>query len=155
MFDRGGYPYLLHLSGTVATHAFNRPLAPCFQGLCLAPSTDGEEGLFFAHQVPSNDLRGLELVTLSACETALGRFDPCDNLHGLPAMLLLGGARSIIGALWAVRRDVAELFFTSLYETLALGAPRLEAFRAVQQATRATFPEPRDWASFYFAGDWR
>lgn len=137
----------------IASHAFDKPLAPCFQGLCMAGTRD-DDGSFFAHQLLGHDLRGLELVTLSACETARGRFDSGDNLHGLAAMLLLAGARSIIGALWPVRSDVAEFFFTKLYTSLAQDASRLEAFRAAQQATRATFLEYRHWAPFYFAGDW-
>ncbi|WP_075024262.1 CHAT domain-containing protein [Actinomadura madurae] len=64
-------------------------------------------GRVFAHDILKTDLRGVELVTMSACESALGRFDINDNLHGLPAALLSAGAAAIVGCLWPVAPDVA------------------------------------------------
>ena len=138
----------------IAAHGFDRPLAPRFHALCVAPAA-GDDGTFRAHQLLGRDLRGLELVTLGFCQSSVGRFDVADNLYSLPAMLLLAGARTIIGTLWPVRSRPAELFFTRLYEFLAAGTSVLDAFRSAQLATRAVFPEPRDWAPFYFAGNWQ
>lgn len=138
----------------IATHGFHRPLAPYFHAVCLAPA-NGDDGTLRAHQVLGRDLRGLELVTLSACQSALGRFDVADNLYGFPATLFLAGARTIMGTLWPVRSAPAELFFTRLYESLAAGTGLLDAFRSAQLATRAVFPDQRDWAACYFAGNWQ
>ncbi|MFE5587174.1 CHAT domain-containing protein [Kitasatospora sp. NPDC056531] len=65
--------------------------APAFQCLYLAPD-QRSDGRLHAHELLGLELRGLDLVTLSACETALGRFDASDNPRGLPAALLLSGA---------------------------------------------------------------
>src|SRR5262249_40551295 len=65
--------------------------APLFQTVFLTPG-EGHDGRLRAHEVLSLDLRGLDVVTLGACETALGRIDPSDNLRGMPAALLLAGA---------------------------------------------------------------
>ena len=78
----------------IATHASQLAHAPAFQCLYLTPGDDGE-GRLFAYQIAGLDLRGVELVTLCACETGLGRFDAGDNLRGLPAAFLAAG--SVLG----------------------------------------------------------
>lgn len=138
----------------IASHGAHEPLAPMFQSMRLAPSPD-DDGTLHAHQLLGLDLRGLELVTLSACETALGRFDAGDNPHGLSAMLLLAGAQTIIGTLWEVETTCSERFFTALYERLAEGESKLQAFRGAIMHTRKQHPQFRDWGAFYLTGSWR
>ena len=69
----------VHLS----THGKHNVYAPSFQCLFLTPDQTSD-GRFYAHELLSLDLAGLEVITLSACETALGRYDSADNLRGLP-----------------------------------------------------------------------
>ena len=138
----------------IATHGEQNAVAPLFQRLYLAAGTHGEDELF-AHELLTEDLRGLEMVTLSACETALGRFDMGDNLQGLAAVLFLSGVRSIVGTLWDVETRAAESFFTTLYSGLARGASQIEAFHAAQAETRRKHPEHRDWGAFYYVGTWK
>jgi CHAT domain-containing protein len=139
----------VHLS----THGWHNVNAPAFQCLYLTP--DGEsDGRLHAHELLSLDLRGLELLTLSACETALGRFDAGDNLRGLPASFLLAGVSTIVGTLWPVEANASEHFFTALYRQLRAGTGQLDAFATAQRETRAAFPKYRDWGPFYLIGDW-
>ena len=56
----------------VATHGAHDVSAPAFQRLYLHPDA-GSDGIVYAYETIGLDLRGLDLVTLSACETALGR----------------------------------------------------------------------------------
>ncbi|CAN5738847.1 hypothetical protein BH23GEM9_BH23GEM9_32120 [soil metagenome] len=135
----------------IATHGAINLEAPAFQYLVLTPTSDSD-GILYAHELLDCDLRGLELVTLSACETALGRFDRGDNPRGLPAMLLLAGAETVIGTLWTVNSAVARAFFVHLYARLAAGDSRRQAFRAAQLEARRRFPKPQDWAAFYYLG---
>ncbi len=140
----------------VAAHGSHNAWAPWYQCLFLAPDPEsGEDGRVYAHDILRTDLRGVELVTMSACESALGRFDINDNLHGLPAAFLSAGASAIIGCLWPVVPDVANDFFGSLYEQLATEQNRRDAFRTAQSMTRARHPAYRDWGAFCFIGDWR
>jgi CHAT domain-containing protein len=122
--------------------------APAFQHVFLAPD-DNSDGRFFAHEVLGLDLRGLELLTLSACETALERFDSAYNPRGLVAAFLLSGVRRVIGTLWPVAPEVSKRFFTVLYGALAGGAGVIDAYRAAQRETRAAFPEYWHWGAFY------
>jgi hypothetical protein len=139
----------VHLS----THGWLNVSAPAFQGLVLTPDAESD-GRLHAHELLSLDLRGLELLTLSACETALGRFDTGDNLRGLPASFLLAGVSTIVGALWPVSASAAVTFFVTLYQCLKSDLGLLDAFAQAQKKTRTDFPKYRDWGPFYLIGDW-
>ncbi len=100
------------------------------------------------------DLSRLELVTLSACESALGRFDPSDNLLGLPATLLLGGVKTIVGTLWNVGPEVSRAFFSAFHAGVAHGDDLLTAFAVGQRTARDTNHHYLEWGAFYLAGCW-
>ncbi|MET8141353.1 CHAT domain-containing protein [Sphaerisporangium sp. NPDC005288] len=138
----------------VAAHGAHNEWASWYQCLFLSPATD-TDGRVFAHDILRADLRGVELVTMSSCESALGRFDLNDNLRGLPAAFMAAGASAVIGCLWPVHPQVATVFFTALYEQLAKNPDRRSAFRAAQTHTRNLYTAYRDWGAFCFIGDWR
>ncbi|MGW6529453.1 CHAT domain-containing protein [Streptomyces venezuelae] len=138
----------------IAAHSSQDAEAPWHQCLYLEPDENGE-GRLFAHQILTLDLRGVRLVTLSACESALGRYDANDNHRGLAAAFLLAGVTTVIGTLWPVTVPVTTLFFEELYSRLGAHCPKRDAFRHAQQNTRQAFPEYRDWGAFVFIGDWR
>lgn len=137
----------------IATHGVMDIDAPSFHRLWMGPK-DGSDQEFYAFQLLSLDLRGVELLTLGACETALGRFDRGDNLRGLPANFLRAGVSAMVGTLWEVESSAAETFFTKLYDELKNGAERLDAFAHAQSATREMHPEYRDWGAFFYMGNW-
>jgi CHAT domain len=134
----------------LAAHGAHNADAPAFHSIYL--SGTGTESVLFAHDILRQDLRGLELVTLSACETALGRFDRLDNLQGLPAALLQAGAGAIIGTLWPVSDEAAALFFPALYQALARRQDVFDAFRNAQATVSAALPQYWDWGAFYLMG---
>ncbi|MFE6494778.1 CHAT domain-containing protein [Streptomyces sp. NPDC057748] len=138
----------------IAAHGSHDVEAPWYQCLYLDPGAD-DDGRLFAHQILGLDLRGVELVTLSACESALGRYDLNDNLRGLPAAFLTAGASTVIGVLWPVSAPVATLFFEELYSCLLTGGTKRDAFHSAQRATRNAHPEYLHWGAFTLIGDWR
>lgn len=139
----------------IAAHGSLDVEAPWYQCLYLSPDGGENDGRLFAHQILDLDLRGIDLVTLSACESALGRYDLNDNLRGLPAAFMLAGVATVVGALWPVTAPVATLFFDELYTQLLAGASKRGAFRRAQLATRDAQPAYRDWGAFTLIGDWR
>jgi CHAT domain-containing protein len=138
----------------IAAHGAHDAAAPAFQAIYLS-ADPGQDGRLFAYELLEHDLRHVDLVTLSACESALGRVDVADNLRGIPSALFMAGVATVIGCLWPVGPGVASTFFTALYACLAAGTGKLEAFRAAQQRTRELHPLYRDWGAFCFMGDWR
>lgn len=76
---------------------------------------------------------GLDLLSLSACRTALG--DEQSEL-GLVGLALRTGSRSALGTLWFVDDAVSAAFFVEFYRQLARGLPKDEALRVTRQAFR-------------------
>src|SRR4029079_7751533 len=95
------------LSGIVLAGA-NRP-----------PEAGKDDGILTALEVAELDLRGTELVVLSACETGLGRVVGGEGLLGLQRAFQVAGARSVIASLWAVddqaTRNLMERFYQNLW----------------------------------------
>jgi hypothetical protein len=139
----------LHL----ATHGTQDASAPAFQRLYLWPDQTSD-GIFQAYEIVGLNLAHLDLVTLSACETSLGRFDISDTLRGLCASLFVAGVATIVSTLWAVEDNTASFFFECFYQHLRNGNPKLDAFRAAQTKTRQKFPAYRDWGAFQYSGRW-
>jgi hypothetical protein len=135
----------------IATHGAHDFDAPSFQ--CIYVNSDGgNPGVIFAYELLKLDLSGLDLVTLSACETALGRFDNADNLRGFPAALLAAGVSTIVGTLWPVDTHATKLFFETFYESLKASGSKRHAFFKAQQTVRQSFPEYLDWGAFQLLG---
>lgn len=134
----------------IASHGELPVSAPAFQSLYLG--TDADSDVLYAYEILRLDLKGVDLVTLSACETALGRIDVGDNLRGFSGSLLIAGVSTIIGTLWPVETNCAKFFFVRLYTTIHGGASKGNAFRAAQAETRKKFPQYRDWGAFYLTG---
>jgi CHAT domain-containing protein len=135
----------------IATHGAHDFDAPSFQCIHVNPDA-GSPGVIFAYEVLKLDLSGLDLVTLSACETALGRFDNGDNLRGFPAALLAAGVSTIVGTMWPVDTHVAKLFFETFYGSLKSTGQKHQAFYKAQQTVRQSFPEYLDWGAFQLLG---
>ena len=97
----GRYRYV-HLS----THGSHNVDAPSFQVVYLAPESRSD-GRLHVHELTNVDMRGLEILSLSACETALGRFDAGDNLRGTAGPVLsCGRANDHQHALGSQRRSL-------------------------------------------------
>ncbi len=140
----------LHL----AAHGTDYPAAPAFACLYFT-GENGSDGRLFAHQVVRYDLRGIDIVTLSACESALGRADVSDNLRGLASSFLQAGVRAVVAALWPVSAAASTAFFTAFYSALAQNRSPLDSFRTAQTQTRRQYPGFKDWGAFTFIGNWR
>jgi CHAT domain-containing protein len=138
----------------IATHGAHEPAAGSYHTLYLTPGAN-DDGRLYAYELLGRDLRGLDLITLSACETALARYDPLGNPRGIPAALFQAGVRALVGTLWDIETDAAQTFFSRLYTCIGDGIRPSDAFLDAQRATRAKHPELRDWGAFYFTGDWR
>ena len=116
--EPGGYnPELL--SGLVLAGA-NRPADP-----------ERDDGILTALEVSELDLHGVELATLSACETGLGQAAGGEGLLGLQRAFQMAGTRTVVASLWKVNDDAARVLMVDFYENLwnRPGLSRIEALR--------------------------
>ena len=94
---------------------------------------DREDGILTAEEVQSLDLRGTDLVVLSACETGLGRAEYGQGVMGLQRAFQAAGARAVVASLWkvddAATTVLMEQFYTNLWSKKL---PKLEALRQAQ-----------------------
>jgi CHAT domain-containing protein len=97
-----------------------------------------------------------ELVTLSACETAVGRRVRGEGVVGLSHAFLSAGARSALVSLWPVTDRSTAQFMTDVYRELHEGRAAAEALRSVRkrwiEADTVT-SHPAYWAPFILLGD--
>jgi CHAT domain-containing protein len=93
-----------------------------------------------------------DLVTLSACETGLGKIANGDDVVGLTRGFLYAGSSSIVASLWKVDDLATSTLMTSFYEALKKTDKR-EALRLAQLQNKKTYPHPYYWASFQLTGN--
>jgi CHAT domain-containing protein len=103
-------------------------------GLALAGANAGPDGILTAAEVSGLDLRGTELVVLSACETGLGDLDRAgEGLLGLQRAFQQAGARTLVTSLWKVDDAATALLMEKFYEGFcAQKRGKLEALRQAQ-----------------------
>ena len=102
---------------------------------------------------PTGD-RGIDLLVLSACETAAG--DERAAL-GLAGMAVQSGARSTIATLWSVNDQATSKLMGELYQQLAnQKVTKSEALRQAQLALLGDkwYQHPFYWAPYILVGDW-
>ncbi len=97
----------------------------------------------------------LELLVLSACQTAAG--DDRAAL-GLAGIAVQAGARSALATLWAVHDEATRRLMTAFYESLrAQPAPsKAEALRSAQRRLLGDpeFHHPAYWSPYLLVGNW-
>ncbi len=98
--------------------------------------------------------KAIELLVLSACDTAAG-----DDraVLGLAGLAVKSGARSTIATLWPVKDQAAEMLMTRFYDQLR--QPKITKAEALRQAQislirQTDFHEPFFWSGFVLIGNW-
>lgn len=83
-----------------ATHGLVNESEPALSRIFLTPDK-GEDGSLYAGEIYNLKINA-DLVTLSACETGLGKVAKGEGIVGLSRALQYAGARNIIVSLWQV-----------------------------------------------------
>ncbi len=97
------------------------------------------------------DLKGLGLVTLSACQTGLGENGAGDDLISLENAFFFAGAESVVASLWKVDDDATARLMTEFYANLKTMS-RARALQEAQKTIKQTSPGPYFWAPFILIG---
>lgn len=140
----------------IAAHAEVDDLDPLQSRILFAEERD-DAGFLDAREVYGVDLTGVSLVTLSACESGLGRIARGDEILGFTRSFLTAGASALLVSLWPVADNSTELLMTNFYDRFSKGTPAIDAMRDSQLAVLRTprFAHPFFWAPFNLVGDWR
>ena len=99
----------------------------------------------------SNTSANIELLVLSACETAQG--DKRAAL-GLAGVAVQAGARSTLATLWAVDDQSTAELMSIFYSQLKAGTNKAQALQYAQKQLLAQGKEPYFWAPYVLLGNW-
>ena len=138
----------------IAAHGFYEADTPPFSRVALAEG-DGNDGNLEVHEILSDvDLTGVNLVVLSACQTALGKGSAGDEIVGLTRALLYAGTPGVLSTLWAIDDEATAALMRHFYCRLLIGDSAADALRYAQlQLLHGDYPDPRQWAAFTLNGD--
>lgn len=108
-----------------------------------------QDGILTAQEISSLDFEDMDLVVLSACETALGEISG-EGVFGLQRGFKLAGAQSILMSLWKVDDIATRLLMTEFYKQLFRGCSKIDALKKAQMYVRLQtgFEDPEFWAGF-------
>ena len=148
-FDAAPTADILHL----AVHGEFRPAAPSESRLLLAPHGANEGSLTVADMfaLPLN----ANMVTLSACDTGLGRISRADDVVGMDRALFYAGAKTVVSSLWRINDVASAVVMKRFYRYLAEGSDKAEAMQKAQLLARKYFQHPAYWSAFRVIGQYQ
>jgi CHAT domain-containing protein len=111
-----------------------------------------EDGILTAQEISTLDLRGLDLVVLSACQTGLGDVVSGEGVFGLQRGFKKAGAKTILMSLDKVDDEATGILMVEFYRNLMNGKTKLQSLKEAQQYLRKVdngkYDNPKYWASF-------
>lgn len=109
------------------------------------------------------NFNSLDLLTLSACQTAVGSIGKGKEVEGFGALAQKQGAKSVIATLWPVDDRSTGLFMKHFYQIktqskLTKGQALQQTQQAFIQAATQNYPNdfahPYYWGAFILMGNW-
>lgn len=138
----------------VASHGEFNPDAPMRSCLRLR-SGKGEDGRLETQEIFDLDLNAY-LISLSACNTGLGKITSGDEMTGMTRAFIFAGTPSILATFWSVNDASTRKLMRNFYANLKT----MDKFRSLQMAQISMihdedYSHPYYWAGFQIIGDYR
>lgn len=110
-----------------------------------------EDGILTALEISSLDFYGLDLVVLSACQTALGDTNK-EGVYGLQRAFKKAGTNTILMSLTKVDDNATRILMIEFYKNLIAGKSKHQSLKDAQKCLRqfenGKYDKPEYWASF-------
>jgi CHAT domain-containing protein/Flp pilus assembly protein TadD len=140
----------------IATHGLIHADAPRLSGIVFAQPTDStasEDGILYAAETYNLELNA-DLITLSSCESGIGKLVRGEGLLALTRGFLYSGARNIIVSLWKVSDKHASQLMVDLYKNILSGKGYALSLREakLQMLKKPATAFPKSWSSFVLIG---
>jgi CHAT domain-containing protein len=141
-----------------ATHGMVDENKPELSAIYLASdSTKKEDGNLYSGEIYNLKMK-VDLVTLSACQTGLGKVQKGEGIIGLSRALLYAGAQNLIVSLWSVADKSTSLLMIDFYDlmlkdNLSNGDYSYALRKAkLKMIGEGQFSKPFYWAPFILIG---
>jgi CHAT domain-containing protein/uncharacterized protein HemY len=100
-------------------------------------------------------LQNVELITLSACQTALNTNSNGEEISGLAYLFERAGSKAVIASLWSAADEETKEIMVEFYQNLKQGMRKDEAFRQGKLSQIKNNVHPFYWSPFVLIGDGR
>jgi CHAT domain-containing protein/Tfp pilus assembly protein PilF len=143
--------------GHFAMHAVLNQQYAELSGLTLGQQRGDASGNFLWYGDVRHLHTKLDLVVLSACNTALGEQVPGEGLQGLTQAFFAAGSQRVLGTLWQVDDQATSEWMRYFYQSLKKNRSPVAALHEAQKAMAADpqWSAPYYWTGFVLSGDWR
>ncbi len=143
---------IIHL----AVHSIASTRYPERSALVLARDPRAQDdGLLQVREIAKLKLNA-DLVTLSACETGIGKLQGEEGVTNLVQAFLLAGAKAVVASLWAAEDNYTTDLMDQFYRHLAQKEPKATALRQAKLDLLTKYADkvpPFYWAGFIIVGD--
>ena len=137
-----------------ATHSLIDNNRPYGSYILLAINEDPKENDYLQAREIYNLKLNADLVTLSACETGLGKFIKGEGIEGLNRAFFYAGTSSVMMSLWPVNDQATYQLMERFYIYLRSSKSIMKALRKAKLEMIASekLNHPYYWASFIISG---
>lgn len=173
--DSGNYKYV-----HIASHGVFDSSSPNNSYILLAPE-GMEDGKLTVEEIYGIDYHNNHLITLSACDTAVGRLALGDEVVNLSGAFLFAGVPTVVASLWRIDDEVTRILMVEFYRNMKT-MPKAEALRHAQlkvismgrtsshtiqerrlalaappteSSSPADYAHPYFWAPYILVGNWK
>ena len=112
---------------------------------------DIEDGVLFAKEIAGMNLKNVELITISSCDSGLGDVTG-DGVFGLQRAFKKAGAHSILMSLHKVDDEATRILMVEFYKNLMSGKSKHQSLKDAQKYLREVdggkYDHPKYWAAF-------
>jgi CHAT domain-containing protein/tetratricopeptide (TPR) repeat protein len=145
--------FLLHIS----THAMTDANNPENSRLLFSSENNLSADYVFLRELSELNLSGVNLATISACDTERGKLVRGEGVQAFSRALIGAGSRSSLTTLWRVEDEATAEFMKQFYYfALERHLPRAEALRRAKLKflhSQSALRDPQYWAAFVLNGD--
>ncbi|MCL4456874.1 MAG: CHAT domain-containing protein [Nitrospirae bacterium] len=123
-----------------------------FSGVNASLKAGRDDGMMSAEKILGVNLKGTDLVVLSACETGVGDVQNGEGVFGLKRAFILSGAKTLVMSLWSVPSAETTELMTDFYTLMSTGKPKAEALRQAKLNMMKKKSNPFYWGAFVMTG---
>ncbi|MFC2126381.1 CHAT domain-containing protein, partial [Bacteroidota bacterium] len=141
-----------------ATHGMVNEKHPELSGLLFAQTTDqDDDGMLYSGEIYNLDINA-DLVSLSACETGLGKVVTGEGVVGLSRAFTYAGTKNLLVSYWKVSDESTSILMQDFYRNALDSETKMTYGAALRTAklnmiNKGTYIHPYYWSPFVIIGN--